>query len=59
MAISPTLEIAKSKSQEYKKGIVFYMQYLGGKELKVLEKIANQLAEKYSESYREWKYDRD
>jgi len=59
MAISPTLEVGKSKSQESKEAIAFYLRHLGEKELKVLEKMANQLAENYSESYKNWKYERD
>jgi hypothetical protein len=55
MATSPTLEVGKS--QECKENVIFYMQHLGEKELKVLEKLANELAENYSESY--WKFERD
>ncbi len=48
----------KEKEQEAKSSVDFYMRHLSLKELQILEKLALELANNYSESYRQWKYER-
>ncbi len=46
----------QEKEQEAKSNIDFFMRHLSLSELKILEKLAHELAKTYSESYNEWRY---
>jgi len=49
----------REKEQEVKSNIDFFVRHLSLTELKILEKLALELANSYSESYRKWKYEPD
>lgn len=55
MAQTKHEKIESKKEKELKQNILFYVSNLDLTELKILEKISFELANNYSESYKEWR----